>query len=495
MFRVAGRQGFGRDGRSLCARHYCNAPTLAGATAVCKKHSFVFDFNTTAGITPGAVPAANVFDCKNVVKYAYGEQGDYAVIKLDRAVTGRQALAFRRGGKAPTTSNFTALSYPTGIPLKISRNGKYFPPSLSLRKNWFFGSDLDVNAGSSGGPVFNVTTGTVEGIVSEGPNQTDYVASSLFGIACLRPRKCTGDRCSNGKRGDYTRTRVMASAVPSLSPRTFSGVAIAMSPTSTPIAGDFNGDSISDIFWYAPGAAVDELWTFSKRGTWSSNADLSLSTAYTASSVGDFDGDGFEDIFFTRSGSDRILFGKSDGLTGASYSTAATNPPLAGDFDGDGLSDVILDSQIWWGTSTRANFGAEGFTSTIVRPTATRYATGDFDADGFGDIFWINGSAGEVWYGNSSRGIFTPFSVSSIPSGATIQGDFDGDGRTDVNFYVAGTGADKIWWATSTRGAFTPAASTNDGTYTAVSGDFDGDGASDILWNGITDTSWYGRLQ
>src|SRR5918993_21068 len=34
----------------------------------------------------------------------------------------------------------------------------------------------------------------------------------------------------------------------------------------TPVAGDFDGDGLDEILWYAPGPAADDLWNFTGYG-------------------------------------------------------------------------------------------------------------------------------------------------------------------------------------------------------------------------------------
>lgn len=62
-----------------------------------------------------------------------------------------------------------------------------------------------------------------------------------------------------------------------------------------------------------------------------------------------------------------------------------------------------------------------------------------------------------------------------------VVGNFDGDAYDEILWYAPGAGADSIWNFTS----FTSVQSsprTISGTYTPVAGDFNGDGIDDIIW-------------
>jgi alpha-tubulin suppressor-like RCC1 family protein len=82
-----------------------------------------------------------------------------------------------------------------------------------------------------------------------------------------------------------------------------------------------------------------------------------------------------------------------------------------------------------------------------------------------------------------------------------VHGDFDGDGRDDILWYVAGAGADTLWSGTARTSTttvdanrFASQALPISGTYTPAVGDFDGDGRDDIFWYGRSsnpDSVWY----
>lgn len=173
---------------------------------------------------------------------------------------------------------------------------------------------------------------------------------------------------------------------------------------------------------------------------------------------------------------------------------------IPGDFDGDGFGELFgyvpgagADT-IYEGTANRTLVGdATRNVHGSYQPLA-----GDFDGDGRTDILWYGpGTAAEsIWYGTDSHGQFT---VSSSPpvNGTYIPllGDFDGDGYGDILWYAPGPADDYVWYGSGTTGRFDSRPTTTNGSYRPFSGDFDGDGITDIMWYGpgtSPDYAWYG---
>ena len=193
---------FDREGGTLCASEpfreqprgaECSG-TLVGEDLVmtaghcintqqaCDEMMIVFDFNVKVrgGTAPSTVPASSVYSCKSIVasRNDSGTRGgtsrdaaprggklDYAIIRLDRKVTGRKPLPInRKGGLADGSPLFT-IGHPTGLPAKIAGGASV----LNIREGEpSFEANLDTYAGNSGSGVFNAETGLLEGILVRG---------------------------------------------------------------------------------------------------------------------------------------------------------------------------------------------------------------------------------------------------------------------------------------------------------------------------------------
>jgi len=157
--------------------------------ADCDSYKWVFDFKVDhekqGNVT---VAQSSVYSCKKIISRALNNfnKDDYALIELERSVTDRQPLKFRRSGKISAGAPLVVMGYPTGIPAKIADGANV--RSLSGK---FFTANLDTYGGNSGSAVFNVETEEVEGILVRG--DTDYVYSSADG--CQVSNRCADTGC------------------------------------------------------------------------------------------------------------------------------------------------------------------------------------------------------------------------------------------------------------------------------------------------------------
>jgi len=174
--------------------------------------------------------------------------------------------------------------------------------------------------------------------------------------------------------------------------------------------------------------------------------------------------------------------------------TAADTPilPLAGNFVGDARSEVFE-----YGAGTAPdllleNFQLDAFGNVQVTPHAFTVngtytpIVGDFDGNGYDDIYWYSPSTTDVIWSfvdttqrtqttlNAPAGTFTP-----------VAGDFTGDGADDVLWYQPGAGAE-IYWDFDPGSTFTHSTPTSPqvvGTHTPVVGRFVGAPlVDDIIW-------------
>lgn len=142
----------------LTAGHCVPAP------ASCPDKTFVFGFEMGAGGEwPSSVPAADVYTCAEIVASSNGDTRDFAVIRLDRRVAGREPLALNRASPPAAGAGVFVIGTPLGLPLKVADGARV----RSVEEDTFM-TDLDTFGGNSGSPVFNGHTGLLEGILIAG---------------------------------------------------------------------------------------------------------------------------------------------------------------------------------------------------------------------------------------------------------------------------------------------------------------------------------------
>ena len=189
--------------------------------------------------------------------------------------------------------------------------------------------------------------------------------------------------------------------------------------------------------------------------------------------AGDFNGDGITDIAltggsgwwtipvaFSRGDSEGTFVATNAGISGGdtgfpTYATAAGVKVLSGDFDGDGASDIALTGGSGWGSIPFAksnhdgtfycyNFSWSGsWDFAAYATTANLFAAGDFNGDGKTDIAVISGSGPiQVAFSNGDgtfRGTSFDNPFSTLASQSNVQmvaGDYNGDGY--VNLAILG---------------------------------------------------------
>lgn len=177
------------DDTVLTAGH-CFQPDERGGP--CGRVKLVFGYAVTArGEKPSSFPAENVYTCSQVLVQKVQDEehnfscrngacntaapvglgADYALVKLDRKVTGRYPLAINRERTGRMTQ-LAAIGYPSGLPVKVATEGSI----RSISKNGYFVADLDTFGGNSGSPVFNTQTMKIEGILARGGGDFAYGA-------------------------------------------------------------------------------------------------------------------------------------------------------------------------------------------------------------------------------------------------------------------------------------------------------------------------------
>lgn len=169
----------------------------------CAGIKFVFGFAVKQkDQMPTSVPAKDVYGCKQLLGREQINDGqDWALVKLDRPVTGHAVLKLNKTGVIENKTPIVVIGHPAGLPTKIAGGAEVRDAS----KEGYFVANLDTYGGNSGSAVFNAKTGLVEGILVRG--EQDYVYKG----SCRVSNVCPADGC----RGeDVTKISSVSDKIP-----------------------------------------------------------------------------------------------------------------------------------------------------------------------------------------------------------------------------------------------------------------------------------------
>ena len=256
-----------------------------------------------------------------------------------------------------------------------------------------------------------------------------------------------------------------------------------------PLVGDFDGDGLSDIAWTEEASSGLHAWVAlgAGDGTLAAAVDSRPRTGnfsgYEAV-VGDFNGDGLSDIAWTEEASSGlhayVALGEGDGTLAAALPSrprtrdSSGYKPLVGDFNGDGAADLVWTKNNNSGSYAytalgkgNGRFGAA--TYSALRTNNCKYdcsrnpTTGDFNGDGVSDIAWTgtryikkrcgwfcgvvyryNWARAEISLGDgdgsfATARVYEHYSHNRWISYASLVGDFDGDGVSDIAWTKSGS--------------------------------------------------------
>jgi hypothetical protein len=188
--------------------------------AACEDRKIVFGFaiKEPGGSAPDKVPQRDVYDCKTIVKRSFSRDPewspppgqkmgeDYALIRLDRKVTGHKPLAINRKQKLAWGEQLFIIGNPQGIPLKVAGGASV----RDVTKIGYFLTDLDSFGGNSGSPVFNASTHLIEGILSGGERDFRPTEERCWVMAVYPQNEGRGER--------VTRVSALEALIPELKP-------------------------------------------------------------------------------------------------------------------------------------------------------------------------------------------------------------------------------------------------------------------------------------
>ena len=219
--------------------------------------------------------------------------------------------------------------------------------------------------------------------------------------------------------------------------------------SDTVVPEDYDGDNRDDIAVWRPGAPNVAAFYILNSATNTARVELFGQGGDDPTVVGDYTGDGRADLAVYREGA---IFGAQSIWF---YRATPSGPtsfipwglrgdfPAPGDYDGDGRNDFVI--QRFNGEGQEAAFWTRLATGVVLpvqsfgRPTDF-IVPGDYDADGRTDIATVRfTSIGTQWFWrrSSDQVLIGPVTFGLPPldgrlQDLPVQGDYDGDGRTDV---------------------------------------------------------------
>lgn len=166
---------------------HCIKPTTPMDQTV---YIFGFNVNDKGSDAPTNFPADQVYFGAELIDHMLDpENGDYAIIRLDRDVNlpDVSPLKIRRAGSPSIGDNVGVIGYPSGLPVKIAFGDE---TRLFTEDGPWLSANLDTYGGNSGSPVFN-SEGLVEGILVRGDQ--DYVINNNCFVSNVAPSHCASE--------------------------------------------------------------------------------------------------------------------------------------------------------------------------------------------------------------------------------------------------------------------------------------------------------------
>jgi FG-GAP-like repeat len=285
--------------------------------------------------------------------------------------------------------------------------------------------------------------------------------------------------------------------------------------------GDFNADRITDLAFFRTlpnpnptpnGTGFWNTWLspkFNIVGGGSAEPAVNFGYATDIPVSGDFDNDGKTDLAVFRPSTGTWYLQQSTAGFSAQQFGLNGDIPVAADYDGDSKTDIAVfrpSNGVWYLQKSTTGFEAYQFGISTDRPVL-----GDYDNDGKADIAVWRPSTG-IWYvlrACSLNGVCQPVANDTRCSGQNntnfvigslglstdipVQGDYDGDGQTDMAVWRPTTGE---WFRQKINGCLAtycdlttfPLGTSGD---RPIPGDYEGDGKTDVAIFRPSTGAWY----
>ena len=140
----------------------------------------VFGFKMENSDTAAKIPTENIYNGVKLIGIRHDRDGnapDWALVKLDRKVKGREIVKLSRDEISIDQPVYT-IGHPAGLPLKFAA-GASVRDTHDPKNEFLFTADLDIFMNNSGSPVFDLKTHEVIGIVVQG-----YSKDFRWGAGC-----------------------------------------------------------------------------------------------------------------------------------------------------------------------------------------------------------------------------------------------------------------------------------------------------------------------
>lgn len=270
-------------------------------------------------------------------------------------------------------------------------------------------------------------------------------------------------------------------------------------------AGDFNGDDKSDILLYNDDTGYVAVWLMDGVNLLQNGEAIQglIGDNWRPIDAGDFNGDSKSDIlWYSNENENKSVVWLMDGVNLMQAGDPLENfqpgweAISAGDFNGDNKSDILLHNDdtdnvaIWLMDGVnlvQAGAAIQGVTIDNWQPIDAD----DFNGDNKSDILWYsnqNGNKSAVWLMNGVDLIQTGANLGDFQPGwkAISAGDFNGDNKSDILLHNDDTDNVAIWLMDGvnlSQGGTAIQGLMSDNWRPVDAGDFNGDSKSDILWS------------
>ncbi len=376
-------------------------------------------------VLKGAVDRLRVVGISTVV--AAGNAGDKTRLGIPSCISTTLSVgAVDQAGAYWTVSNF-------------GRNLDLLAPGVNVTSTWPGGTFRPASGTSTAAP---------------------HVAASLALVAQALPNADLGERekwlVDNGTPVvGPEQVSKPAVNLAGLAPR-FQTASAEMTGGLVPVLGDYDGNGITDIFFFDPQGARSELWWYNGDGSVSKTPSTMGGDFRPV--AGDFNGDGADDmLWYSPTGASWYWF-----WTKGARQILGWNGPwypfgdyrlVSGNLNGDATDDIVFYNTAtgmavyYWNQRTTGPLYAIPTAQLAPSPGGGfRPHAGDLNGDGADDLLWTNGSAkSQIWWYRAGGGVFNISTISSW-GGSVALGRFDGTLGADLLFYSGGPQA-YLWTA------------------------------------------------